>query len=328
MAVKHIRTHQPPVGAFTTDQIEAYLEEIQRETPLNDVITIQQPSRRIPAVGHLHTYFGYTCLVLECGFCARNSKCIYHHSRKHHPSTLGYRQTTVQRFFDSNNSPYFEVSRLLTPSVALSTQSTQRAKLLRDLLEADRQAEMEVKKAVRKVRSNLHREHQTPWLQFTGFTEYLAGVPDVQAVIKLTLIPYRGQLQKSSVELFIIEQLTIFFDKVKRATVGVPRVILQLLGSIKADQGVSKPFRQVQKPSTWIHYTRYWSRFLVYLYRVQKSITAGTCEITLQCRFLEGFTQELRESLDGLVLLLEGFQEGSELQDALESFIMAILKQR
>jgi hypothetical protein len=312
--------------------INQYLQHLPSSrfnTPLHDINTIEHPKGIVKSIVHLRIHPGYTCLVPDCLYCVRTSKGIYLHSRQHHPSTMGHRAASLQRFFESKNSPYFEVLNPISLPPTIPSMSTDDRQQFQAFLEANRQAEVEDEAAFFKSHDDSSGKIETPWLKTTGFSSYLTGI-DRRMLIGCTIIPHQHQLKELPVEAGIVKHLTVIFDRIQLATTKIPVDVLEWLNGDSASIPGSIPFSLVQQKKSWNRYVRYWIRLFIYLFSIFTSLQAGICCEVLEEKIQACTTEEIWSELEQIFKSLENpsLQTEEDLQALMEKCMLLFLQQR
>jgi len=330
--VAYIRTHgitPNVVSTYTVNQYLQHLPSAHFTTPPHDINTIKNPKGIVKSIVHLRIHPGFTCLVPDCLYCVRTSKGIYLHSRQHHPSIMDHRSASLQRFFESNNSPYFEVLNPTSLSSFIPSMSTEDRQQFQDFLEANRQADVEDEAALFRSRDDSSGKIETPWLKTTGFSSYLTDI-DRRMLIGRTIIPHQHRLKERPVEAGIVKNLTVVFDRIHLATTKIPVDVLEWLNGDSASMPGSRPFSLVQEKKSWNRYVRYWIRLFIYLFSIYTSIQSGTCCEVLEEKIQACTTEEIWCELEQIFKLLENpsLQSEEDLQVLMEKCMLLFLQQR
>ena len=322
---------------MTRLEIERYILSIQpagrRSTPLSDHNTVERPKAIVAPIRSLRVDYGFSCVLPGCGYCAKNIRQISVHSHKHHPDVMDHRAASIQRFFNTTKSPYFEVSQPV-PSLALRAPlPIETIQYLERVMAANKKAEMEADDALYTVSEYIGAKQQSAWLTNTGFQLHLTGI-DTRSLIVKTIIPDKYWLKSLPVETAIVKHLTSIFDRIRGATAGVPQVILEMLASDDINKTGRKPFSPVQETATWNRYTSYWHRFFIYLFSTNTSINEGSCPRAHQKILNHCLTKSIRSDLDKILTLLKAPEQQTEeeteedVEGLMEDFMVTILKQR
>lgn len=246
--------------------------------PFNEV---NNPIKAIPAIPHLETVLGFTCNELNCRYSIRSQKKIQVHCSTLHKSS-NYKAASIQRFFNSNKSSYFEIESNTIQSL-LEIESCMDDSMEADINEAMTLWETEQNTALKQsniINANSTSAITTSWILMTQWDKHFHGIilKDIWSISYLKNIRYLEFYPK---ELLILQSLDYCFDKVKQSTNGISKTILEWWDSPVGSQPGRVAFASVQEDTTWTRYCRYWKRIMLYLWRLNQPEQPEYSSITM-----------------------------------------------
>ena len=328
---QHIRRfHQ--ITRYPTTELDIFCNSLN----LISTSEMEEISTPIPAIPYLKIHSGFICQSLDCGYSVGNEKWMRRHQciGRHSGEPVRYRPAKLQRFFNINASPYFEV---YTPDISSnSTPSTQiSTDIQRDVhIAIQEYTQMEDSWYQRDLTtgSNLGEKDISPWLKQTKFPEYLADICRSD-ICKISFLPNFQYQRASKAEMFLAQSADRFFDRIKGATQGISANILEWANSEHCSEPDTLPFAPVGDRS-WAIYCRHWKRVFLYLYRLaampefiptrSRDQLAKLINICLKSDSkLSDCLQEWRHSIE----VESDMEEGDKIFDRYLTLMMAMIQQ-
>ncbi|OLL25279.1 hypothetical protein NEOLI_004890, partial [Neolecta irregularis DAH-3] len=272
----HLDLHISTKHGIFRGKKKRLLEELSH-LEIRNPTDIVYPGRITTAIKELNIIDqnAFQCRAEGCNYCCIGLKRIKLHSRLEHQwknekdSNPVWEEAILQTFFAHKSFlKYFRVlvadSRVIDNSVISSIKET--------TLQTFRDSQTLLIKRHMSIQPIEHNSENTPWMQKTGYREYLHGLPWAD-IIKAYQLP-NTRSNETSLEAICrsIDRLLNKSLKSARHERGKGKLTFanaRILNTFQSGTMSQKPFKVLQNEDTARSYFAIWKKLICFIYRIQ-----------------------------------------------------------